>query len=117
MGVVLPSEGDALPVKCKESMVGDSDSVRVSAQIAEDLSRTAECRFSVDDPVIAVQPPHVVLSESSKVLWKAEKYTGRVSGLSGARDDGEFVTFDVSSGSYAFQLAAGALRQRAKPRE
>jgi hypothetical protein len=57
MGVVLPSEGDALPVKDKESMVGDRDSVRVSAQIAEDLSRTAECRFSVDDPVIAVQPP------------------------------------------------------------
>jgi len=57
VGVVLPSEGDSFPVKSKESMVGDGDPVCVSTQVTEDLSRTAECRFSVDDPVIAVQPP------------------------------------------------------------
>jgi len=56
VAVVLPPEGDALPIKSKEPMVGDGDAVCVSTQVTEDLSRTAECRFRVDDPVIAVQP-------------------------------------------------------------
>ena len=56
VGIVFPSEGDAFPIKGKEPMVRDSDPVCVSTQVTEDLSRTAECRFRVDDPVIAVQP-------------------------------------------------------------
>jgi hypothetical protein len=57
VGVVLPSECDAFPIKCQESMVRDGNPVCVSTQVTEDLSRPAERRFGVDDPIIAVQPP------------------------------------------------------------
>jgi hypothetical protein len=38
-------------------MGGDGDPVGISTQVLDDLSRTAECWFSVDDPVLPVQPP------------------------------------------------------------
>jgi len=56
MRVVLPSEGDVLPIKRKESMIGDGDPVCVSTQVAKDLRGAAERWFGVDDPVFAVQP-------------------------------------------------------------
>jgi len=57
VGVVLPPEDHAFPVKSEEPMVGNGDPMRVSAQVAEDLGGTAECRFGVDDPVLPMQPP------------------------------------------------------------
>ena len=54
--VILPSECDAFPVKRKKSMVGDRDPVCISTQVTEDLSGAAEHGFSVDHPVVPVQP-------------------------------------------------------------
>ncbi len=54
VSVVLPSKGDVFPVRCKESMIGYGDPVCVSTQVTENLSRPAECRLSVDDPVLPV---------------------------------------------------------------
>jgi hypothetical protein len=56
VGIVLPWEGDAFPVKRKESMVRDRYPVGVSTQVTEDLSGPAERRLGIDNPVFPVQP-------------------------------------------------------------
>lgn len=50
MGIIFPAEGDVFSVECDQTMVGDGDAVCVSAEIAQDMFRSAEERLSVDDP-------------------------------------------------------------------
>ena len=57
VGVVLPPEGHAFPVKSEEPVVGNGDPMRISAQVAEHLSGTAQSRFGIDDPVLPMQLP------------------------------------------------------------
>jgi hypothetical protein len=54
MGVIFPAEGHAFPVKSQEPMVGNGDPMRVAAQVTENVGRTAERRFGIDDPVLPV---------------------------------------------------------------
>ncbi len=49
--VVPPAERDVIVVKGEQSMIGDGDAVGVASEIAENLFRSTECRFRVDDPV------------------------------------------------------------------
>jgi len=65
VSIVFPTEGNALTVECEEPVIGDSDPVRVSAQIAQDLLGTTEGRFGVNHPVVTVQPA----KQSTKLSW------------------------------------------------
>lgn len=53
--VVLPAECDALSIKCQKAVIGDGNAMGVTAEIAQNVLRPAECRFSVNDPILAEQ--------------------------------------------------------------
>jgi len=55
MGIVAPEERDPAITKADQSMVGNSDAMRVSGQIIQHEVGTAEGRLGVDDPVL-VEP-------------------------------------------------------------
>jgi hypothetical protein len=50
VAIVFPSEGDLGVVEGDQAAVGDGDAVRVAAEIGENLRRSAERLFGVDDP-------------------------------------------------------------------
>jgi hypothetical protein len=47
---IAPAEDDFAVHKADQPMIGDSDTMRVGAQIIKDLTRAAEGRFGIDDP-------------------------------------------------------------------
>jgi hypothetical protein len=49
--VIPGTEGDRLPIKGKEPLVGDGYPVSVMAEVAEDMPGPTEGRFGVDDPL------------------------------------------------------------------
>jgi hypothetical protein len=55
VGIVLPTEGDVLPVKGQESMLGDGDAMGVAAQVGKDLRRSPKGRLGIDHPVMAMK--------------------------------------------------------------
>jgi hypothetical protein len=52
MRIIFPAKGNAISVKGQQAMIADRDSVGVPAQITKHLSRTAESRFSVNNPIL-----------------------------------------------------------------
>jgi hypothetical protein len=48
--VIAPAEGDFAVHKADQPMIGDCDTMRVAAQIIEDLIRASEGRFGIDNP-------------------------------------------------------------------
>jgi hypothetical protein len=61
MDVILPAKGDVFTVKSQESVIGDGDPMRISAEVAEHLHRTAESRLGVHYPILSVQPPQKLM--------------------------------------------------------
>ena len=55
LGVILPAEADFSALERLDTLVGDSDSVRVAGEIFEHLGGTAERRLGVDDPLFVSQ--------------------------------------------------------------
>jgi hypothetical protein len=49
---VSPAEGDLATLQRNEAMVRDGDSMRVTAQVTENVVRATEGRFAVDHPVL-----------------------------------------------------------------
>ena len=52
MSIVPPTEGHVVAVKREQSMIGDGDAMRVTAEITQYLFWTAKGRFGVDDPFV-----------------------------------------------------------------
>lgn len=52
--LIFPAEGDTLAVKGQQPVIGDGNSMRVSAEVAEDLQPAAKSGFGVHDPVLAM---------------------------------------------------------------
>ena len=50
VSVVPPTERDVVAVEGEQSMVGDGDAMGITTEVTQHLFRTAEGRFSVDDP-------------------------------------------------------------------
>jgi len=50
---VPPAEGDVALLEGYEPAVGDGDAIRVSAEIAQRVFRSAEGWLGIDDPVVA----------------------------------------------------------------
>ena len=45
---------EALPIECEQSMVGDGDAMRITAEVTQNLFRAAKRWFDVDDPLMSV---------------------------------------------------------------
>ncbi len=45
-----------------------------------------------------------VVKEGGKVIWEGGSYKGGIAGITGAQESESYVTFEVGSGSYSFQL-------------
>src|SRR5512140_1284306 len=54
---VSPAEGDLAVDERDQPMIGDRDTVRVAAEVAESMLGAAEGTFGIDDPVLAEQLP------------------------------------------------------------
>ena len=55
MGVVLPSEADAMAVEAKQALVADGDAVGIAAEIAQHADGISEGRLGIDHPVVLEQ--------------------------------------------------------------
>lgn len=55
-----------------------------------------------------MQLKNVTITESGNTLWKDGLYVGKVLGISGGSETEDYVTFDVGSGNYLFQLSGQA---------
>jgi hypothetical protein len=60
VGIVLPTEGDALVFEIHQAMVGDGDAMGVAGEIVENMVGTAEGRLGIDDPVLLAELPEEV---------------------------------------------------------
>lgn len=49
---ISPLERNLAVYKCLQAVVGNSDAVRIAAEIVENLSRTAKGRLGIDDPFL-----------------------------------------------------------------
>ena len=52
VGIVPPTEGDAIVFEGHEAMVGDGDAVGVAGQVVENVFGAAEGRLGVDHPIL-----------------------------------------------------------------
>jgi alpha-L-rhamnosidase len=52
-----------------------------------------------------MQMNNVTITESDNILWKNGSYVGNVVGITDGYEIEDFITFDVGSGSYAFQIS------------
>ena len=68
-----------------------------------DVSLPANSDGKVSVPKIGLTK--VVVTEGGNVVWKNGAYRPGVAGITGARDSADYVTFDVGSGDYAFELS------------
>src|SRR5512140_3020692 len=57
VGGVSPAEGDLAVDERDQPMIGNRDTVRVAAEVAESVLGAAEGTFGIDDPVLAEQLP------------------------------------------------------------
>ena len=55
-----------------------------------------------------MQLKNVTITESGNTLWKDGLYVGKVLGISSGSETEDYVTFDVGSGNYLFQLSGQA---------
>lgn len=63
--IILPTEGDAFAVECQQAVIGNGDSMRIAAEIAQDFCRSAEGGLGVDHPVLTVHPA----KKLAKLFW------------------------------------------------
>ena len=55
LAIVLPAETDMGRVKIEQTAVGDRDAMRIAREIGQDLLRTGEGLFGIDDPFALAQ--------------------------------------------------------------
>ncbi len=65
MRVGSPAQGDLFAIEAEQAMIADGYTMGVTAEVAQHLSRSAEGRFSIDDPVFLKQP----VQKDSEALW------------------------------------------------
>ena len=53
--IIPPAEADVLAVEGREAVVGDGHAVGVTAEIAQDMFRSAEGRLGIDEPLLLAQ--------------------------------------------------------------
>jgi len=54
---------------------------------------------------------NVVITEGGKTIWENGSYIGGVEGITGGIESAKYVTFDVGSGSYSFEMSSETPRK------
>src|SRR3974377_2023372 len=68
VGIVLPAESNAFAIERQQTVIGNGDAMRVTAEIAQYFQRSAEGRLGIHDPVLAMQP-----SQKSMKLFRVRQ--------------------------------------------
>ena len=55
MRVVSPEESDLFAIEGQQAMIADGDAMRITAEIAKHLGRSAKGRFGIDNPLFLEQ--------------------------------------------------------------
>ena len=55
--IVSPTEADLFSVEGEQAMIGNGDTMRVTAEITQHLQWAAERCFGINDPAPQMQPP------------------------------------------------------------
>ena len=71
--------------------------------LALDVTIPVNSKAKVSVPTIGLK--NVAVKESGKLIWKAGKFIEGASGITAGSESGDYVTFDVGSGSYVFRIA------------
>lgn len=100
MSVVLPPERDVLAIKCHQPVIGDGDSMRISAEVAEHLHGAAESRFGINYPVLPVQSPQELMKllrirQGGSRSRTAESFTSIEAFQAGAELAAEYTAKDL----------------------
>ncbi|MDA2926395.1 hypothetical protein MYX78_04040 [Acidobacteria bacterium AH-259-G07] len=98
--------GDLTDVKASVATVRGPVSVdwkRGDQDFEMEVALPVNSRAEVGVPTLGLV--NVVIQESGHTVWREGRYHAGVGGISGAVRMGEYVTFEVGSGSYAFRLS------------
>lgn len=76
-----------------------------------DVTIPVNSQAKVSVPRIGLE--NVTIKESGETIWENGSYIGDVAGITGGSEDDRYVTFDVGSGSYSFEIQSATPR---KPR-
>src|SRR5450759_1102408 len=69
VGIIPPAEADALAVEGNEAVVGDGHAVGVTAEVAQDMFRSAEGRLGIDVPFLVAELVHQLLEAGTAAEW------------------------------------------------
>ena len=75
---------------------------RAGESITLEVKIPVNSRASVSVPTLGLK--NVSVGESDEVVWKDGAYVSGVAGIAAASANADYVTFDVGSGSYRFEL-------------
>src|SRR3954451_11080319 len=53
--IILPPESNVLPIEAQEPMIANGNAMGVARQVVQHMFRSAERRFCVNDPLLAVK--------------------------------------------------------------
>jgi len=77
---------------------------RDKGSLSLDVSIPANCRAEVSVPTLGGPGP--MIQESGKTVWRGAKFVPGAPGIGNGQRQRDYVTFDVGSGVYSFQLRA-----------
>lgn len=63
-------------------------------------------RGQVSIPTLGLDPAHLVIAESGRGIWSGGQFTEGVKGISTGNVDGNYITFEIVSGTYEFELGS-----------
>ncbi|GAI99258.1 unnamed protein product, partial [marine sediment metagenome] len=75
---------------------------RTGNSLALEVTIPVNSEAKVGVPKIGLKK--VMITESNKPVWKNDRFVKTVSGITTGTETDDYVTFDVGSGSYRFQL-------------
>ena len=96
-----------LPIKTVRGTVSSSWK-RDARSSTLQVTIPVNARATVSVPKMGLE--NVTVTEGGTMAWQAGSYLGGVAGIAGGSESTNYVTFDVGSGSYSFQLT-GTLAQ------
>ncbi len=79
-----------------------SNWVKDGSGLRLDVTIPVNSQAKVSVPKMGLE--NVTIKESGKTIWKDGSYIGGVAGVTGDSEDAWYVTFDVGSGSYSFEM-------------
>jgi alpha-L-rhamnosidase len=75
---------------------------KTDASLALEVTIPANATAQVSVPTLGLKK--FAITEGGKAIWQNDSYVDGVAGIADARRDADWVTFDVGSGSYRFEL-------------